>query len=203
MGNSMLDRELGGLMRLWLIFTTIMVIFYHNAYATDIEVNHDTDSGTNEWTPSSGTDHSALVDDGSSHDSDSTYLSTSASGNEERFETTDASIPGTATIDSVESCTVAKRVSGQRQLRNLLHHDATYTGSTYTLAGGDTAYSERCDDFTAQESWQPADFNGDASSADVAFDSGTSKGGNGRVTASYIKVTYTDSGGSRKVAIVS
>ncbi len=44
------------------------------------------DGGTNEWTPQSGTNHAAMVDDGAASDDDSTYVEDDASGHKELWD---------------------------------------------------------------------------------------------------------------------
>lgn len=96
---------------------------------------------TNDWTPSTGTDNSALVDDPTESDEDSTYVETSSNGDVDLYAYGNlAQITGSVLGLQVTS-TVRIASAGSRNFRAKTRLSATnYNGDT--IAVTDTLYDE-------------------------------------------------------------
>lgn len=105
-----------------------------------------------------GTNHSEVSE--SSPDDDTSY-NTSSLGDEsdiDMFTFANASIPSGDVITSVIlTCRARDTGGGQAQLFLRTNHDALYESTAQNLG---TSYANLTDDVTADETWLPADFDG-------------------------------------------
>lgn len=140
-----------------------------------------------DWTPSSGGDNFAMVDE-DTHDDGSTYNETSTQNNRDLFTGADLSIPSDATINEVRMHLFARKVPGQAvNMGFSSKHDSTTNHTSFALTTGFVKYTE---DITALESWLPADFDG-VGRAEFGYYHDQSQSRAVRVTNIWLEVRWT------------
>ena len=115
----------------------------NNTYWGDtilVPIYPDTDGDSSQWTPSTGSDHSDLVDEPTEADDDTTYVETASDGDVDLFEYTNLSVVS-SDIFSVMIHTEAKLLAaGSRNIRAVHTHTDTTVSNGTTVAVNDTAY---------------------------------------------------------------
>lgn len=142
------------------------------------------------FTPLGGGTNFSEVDDGESHDSDTSYNQTTdgTSTDFDDFTFADASIPTGSTINSVILRLYARDTGGgPANLNERVTHDALNQNASHGLG---TSYALFTYDVSGVEGWEAADFDGQAIKIGYRV-----QGNNGtrerRVTAVHLRVDYT------------
>lgn len=120
-----------------------------------------------QWTPDTGTDHFARVDDGQL-DGDTSYVHTATAGNKDSYDVSPTLNP--CTVYGVQVNLGAKKNdSGGRTIAPLIRQSGTdYLGTTEALAGDWDFYSWLLDQDPAGSDWLYSTVNGDEFGAELS-----------------------------------
>ena len=155
-------------------FITILLVasLVGVSFAVNLEGRPSADGTTTNWTPSSGTDNYAMVDD-ISLDNDNTNVGSSTLNDVDLYTFDNLDIPQDATIDSVVLICRCRRTTlicglgGCTEIQLQVVHDSTYSSAGIncllnSTPGGDENFhiTHATYDTTADESWEPSDFDG-------------------------------------------
>jgi hypothetical protein len=118
------------------------------------------DGATLNWTPSTGTDHYALVDETSPND-DTDYNSSSTVGNIDLYEFANTALTGTIAAVGINMY-VRKDDAGTRQIRSVTRRGGSnYTGSTLTVGSNYEFLTEiQQVDPSTSAAWTVSNLNG-------------------------------------------
>lgn len=143
---------------------------------------------TAQWTRNGGSTNWERVDE-PEHDSDTSYNSTSAMSNIDRFRGQNSLIPSGAMIQSVKIHAFIRKVPAQAVNVQLTFVQGATTGfsSDFALT---TSYVKYTYDVSGLFSWVPANFNGDGSSMAFGYMHNQAQSREARVTNIWVEVRY-------------